>query len=149
MIHEILFPVEQIKLVRSDYYFVISINQLLQLGTKKNGLFAQKSNSAKFLQWEIFELISRFLFISYKNYPKIYRYRTGTHQFDFFCTPTILISSTLSAAHNSVLRVFDPPTLFRPKPYFVFFGQTLLRPKLYSDLCFSANKQSRFDKSSK
>jgi len=49
----------------------------------------------------------------------------------------VRISSTFS-----VLR----PTDFLPlKPYFDFFDQTLLRPRLY----FSTNKKSRFDKMSK
>ena len=40
----------------------------------------------------------------------------------------------------------DPrSTLHRPKPYFDFFGQTLLRPKLYFDPYFSINKKSRFE----
>ena len=62
-------------------------------------------------------------------------------QFDLFCSSTIFRSSTFSG--------------LRPKPYFDFFGQTLLRqktllrPKLYFDLYFSTNKKSRFDKMSK
>ena len=48
----------------------------------------------------------------------------GTHQFDRFCTSTHRL-------------------------YFDFFGQALLRPKVYFDLYFSTNKKSRFDKRSK
>jgi len=43
--------------------------------------------------------------------------QTGTHQFDLFCTST-----------NRLLR---------PKPYFDFFGQTLLRPLYFDWNCTS------------
>ena len=59
---------------------------------------------------------------------KTYLHLTATHQFDLFCTSTDGL---------------------RPKPYFDFFGQTLLRPKLYFYQYFSTNKKSIFNKRSK
>jgi len=65
------------------------------------------------------------------NWCRPFLYFDHFHIFDIFCTST----------H----RLY----LIRPKPYFDFFGQTLLRPKLYFELCFSTTKKSRFDKRSK
>ena len=69
-------------------------------------------------------------FICIKDGPGV----RGTHQFDRFCTSTIVISSTFS--------------VLRPKPYYDFFGQTvLLLPIRNPDLTKGRSKRVEVKKS--
>jgi len=92
------------------------------------------------------------------------------HIFDLFCTSTHRLYFDLNfTSTKTLLRLFlsqlyfdinftstfchNFTSTFLSQLYFDLnfdlFGQTLLRPKLYYDLCFSTNKKSRFYKRSK
>ena len=69
------------------------------------------------------------------------------HIFDLFCTST----HRLSTHRPKLYFDLNLTSTFLTKLYFDlnFTLTSLLRQKLYFDLCFSTNKKSRFNKSSK